>query len=184
MQHYPIYQPQSQSMIQQFLKKRPYCLLITAGEDGLSETGFFNPLVEDKSIYIHLHRQDRQLKQLQTSPKATLVFTDYHGYVPSYAKDAEDASFATMFYRFVQVRATAQRIEAPEEAAAILDRMMEHYQPEGGYRPLRDNLEFYRASLQMIHVLHFVVESLEAKWKMGQNRSASEQLLAHSFIHT
>lgn len=183
MQLYPIYQPQSDAMVQQFLRQRPYCLLITQEQPGPPHCGFFNPLVEDQKIYLHLHRQDPQLKELQANPEATLVFTDYHGYIPSYAKDPNDASFATMFYRFVQIRARMQRIDAREEAAAILDRMMKHYQPEGGYRPLQSNLEYYEPSLKMIDVLQFTIESLESKWKLGQNRSPQEQLAAHSFMH-
>ncbi|HET9236095.1 MAG TPA: FMN-binding negative transcriptional regulator [Oligoflexus sp.] len=184
MQLYPIYQPQSPSMVQQFLRQRPYCLLITSEHTGPPETGFFNPLVEDQNIYLHLHRQDPQLKQLQQNPQATLVFTDFHGYVPSYAKHPEDASFATMFYRFVQIRASARVIEAEHEAAAILDSMMKRYQPEGGYLPIQANLDFYGPSLKMITVLHFTIESLTSKWKLGQNRNPQEQLHAHSFMNT
>jgi predicted FMN-binding regulatory protein PaiB len=184
MQHYPIYQPQSDAMVHQFLRRRPYCVLITQESSGLPQCGFFNPLVEEPSLYLHLHRQDPQLKQLLANPEATLVFSDYHGYVPSYAKHPEDASFATMFYRFVQIRAKARRVEDRDEAAAILDRMMQHYQPEGGYRPLRDNIEFYESSLKMIDVLHFTMEHMTSKWKLGQNRTPLEQLTAHSFMHT
>src|SRR6478735_239882 len=104
MQHYPIYKPQSTDMVQQFLEQRPFCLLITQTVPGPPVTGFFNPLVEGSSIYLHLHRMDPQLQQLKENPEATLIFSDYHGYVPSYAKDPEDASFATMFYRFVDIR--------------------------------------------------------------------------------
>ncbi|HYX33735.1 MAG TPA: FMN-binding negative transcriptional regulator [Oligoflexus sp.] len=184
MQHYPIYQPQSPRMIQQFLEKRPYCVLITHEERGPPTTGFFNPLVEGESIYLHLHRQDPQLKQLQLHPDATLVFNDYHGYVPSYAKDPEDASFATMFYRFAEIRARGLVIDSMEESAAVLERMMQRYQPEGGYRSLIEHQEFYARSLPMIRVIHFKVESVQAKWKLGQNRTAIEQLYAHSFMHT
>lgn len=184
MQHYPIYQPHSPHMVQQFLRQRPFCLLITQEERGPPVTGLFNPLVESETIYLHLHFQDPQLKQLQQNGEATLVFSDYHGYVPSYARDPEDASFATMFYRFVQVRAQPQLIEDLQESASILDRMMQHYQPEGGYRPLQDNLEFYGSSLRMIRVVRFTAKSLQSKWKLGQNRSATEQLYAHSYMHT
>lgn len=184
MQHYPIYQPQSAAMVQKFLRQRPYCVLITQGQPGPPETGLFNPLVEDASIYLHLHRQDSQLKQLQINPAATLVFTDYHGYVPSYAKDPNNASFATMFYRFVEVQAHMRPLDTPEEAAAVLDRMMQRYQPEGGYQPLSSHLEYYADSLKMIAVLEFKVLSLKSKWKLGQNRKPNEQLLAHSWLDT
>ncbi len=184
MQHYPIYQPQSEAMVQQFLRQRPYCLLITGGHPGPPDTGFFNPLVEDQKIFLHLHRQDPQWKQLQQNPEATLIFSDYHGYVPSYAKHPEDASFATMFYRFVQIRARVRSIEQQDEAASILDRMMERYQPEGGYLPLVTHLDFYGPSLQMIIVLEFTILSQTSKWKLGQNRNPQEQLHAHSFMHT
>jgi predicted FMN-binding regulatory protein PaiB len=183
MQHYPIYQTQSPEMMQRFLEQRPYCLLITQNSSGPPQSGLFNPLVEDSSLYLHLHRQDPQLRMLEAEPRATLVFTDYHGYVPSYAKHPEDASFATMFYRFVEVRARLQSIASPSEAAAILDRMMLRYQPEGGYRPVAENPSFYEKSLQMIAVLQFNIESTNCKWKLGQNRTAHEQLAAHSFIH-
>ncbi|WP_176736904.1 FMN-binding negative transcriptional regulator [Oligoflexus tunisiensis] len=184
MQHYPIYQPQSDAMIQQFLRQRPFCVLLTQGQPGPPHSGFFNPLVEDQSIYLHLHRQDPQLKELEQNPEATLIFLDYHGYVPSYAQDPDDASFATMFYRFVQIRARAKRVDVQADAAAILDRMMKHYQPEGGYLPLQSNLAFYEKSLHMIVLVHFTVESLESKWKLGQNRTPQEQLAAHGFMRT
>jgi hypothetical protein len=48
MQHYPIYQPQSAGMIQQFLRQKPFCLLLTQIQPEPPRTGFFNPLVEDQ----------------------------------------------------------------------------------------------------------------------------------------
>lgn len=182
MQYYPIYKPQSPDMMRQFLQQSPWCLLLTQDEACAPVTGMFNPLVEDTEIYLHLHRQDPQLKQLQKNPEAHLVFTSYHGYVPSYAKDPEDASFATMFYRFAQLQIRVTAVTDIKESAAILDRMMQRYQPEGGYQPLSGREEEYGPSLRMIQVLRCSVLAVQGKWKLGQNRTAEEQLRAHSFI--
>lgn len=168
-------------MVQQFMSQRPWCILITRDADQQPVTGMFNPLVETEHTWLHLHRQDPQLRHMIQEGSATLVFADYHGFVPSYAKDPENGSFATMFYRYVEVRVRAEALEDRQQSSQVLERMMQVYQPEGGYRPL-DDLDFYAASFNQIKVVRLTPVSQSSKWKLGQNRRPEEQLIAHSYL--
>jgi hypothetical protein len=54
----------------------------------------------------------------------------------------------------------------------------------GDFRKVAEHTSFYEKSLQMIAALKFTIESMGCKWKLCQNRTAHEQLAAHSFIHS
>lgn len=178
MQNYPIYKPKSDKSVEQFLRTRPWCMLITQDAAGVPQIGFFNPLKEGHIIYLHLHLQDPQLAAMKVDPHATMVFFDYHGFVPSYAKSEWDASFATMFYKSVTATCKAAMVAMQPEGARILQRMMEAYQPEGGYKPLTDQENGYQSSLDKIQVIALSIDRLDAKWKLGQNRDHGERLAA------
>ena len=53
--------------------------------------------------------------------------------IPSYAIDPERACPATTYYRAAEVRGRLERIDDPNEQAALMAAFMRRFQPEGGY---------------------------------------------------
>ncbi len=182
MQNYPMYVPEDSRCVERFLTTRDYCLLSTLDEAGNIEHGMFNPLVEGDVIFLHLHVMDPQLKSMRASGRADLVFFNYHGYVPSYARDEQDASYATMFYKFVQAHCSVTLVDMNLEGAAVLERMMKRYQPEGGYEPILPTNSLYKPSLKMIQVVACNIAKLTTKWKLGQNRNQEQRGRAFEFL--
>lgn len=178
MQGYPIYQPQNQKMVEGLFRTAPTCVLITGQDPG--STGLYNPLYLNGCLYLHLHHQDAQLAQLEKTGRGTLLFYHYHGFVPSYAKDDSNASFATMFYTYAEVEASSRIVEDDHEARLLLEHFMKRYQPEGGYKPLADTI--YDDSVAMIRIVAFQPKQILCKWKLGQNRNSEQRLQAWSFL--
>jgi uncharacterized protein len=182
MQFYSMYAPESEADCMQFVRQQNFCMLQTSGEDGAWQNGVFNHVMRDGFLYLHLHRADAQVADLRGSSHCKLVFFDYSGFVPSYAKSPTDASFATMFYRFAELSCHGEEVAAEADKAAVLDALMERFQPEGGYLKLADHQEEYRKTLAAIVVWRFAIAGVRSKWKLGQNRSPEERLRAFSLI--
>lgn len=182
MQFYPQYFPESEEVCMQFVATQKHCLVQTMDEGSEWHNGAFNPLYQDGYLYFHFHRADPQVAHLKKNPNCKVAFFDYSGFVPSYAKSPTDASFASMFYRFAELKCEASEVREEIQSAKILDSMMDRYQPEGGFERLVDHLEKYQKSLKIITVWRCRIVDARAKWKLGQNRTPAEQLRAWSLI--
>lgn len=94
--------------------------------------------------------------------------------IPSYFIDPERACPATTYYRAVQVHGPLESLEAPADKAAVLCRIMQKYQPEGGYTPIDSAHPLYERAVAGVLVFGVRLDRVEAKAKLGQNRSPEE----------
>lgn len=94
--------------------------------------------------------------------------------IPSYFIDPERACPATTFYRSAVAQGHLRRVDDLDDKAAIMQAFMERYQPEGGHVPITASDPRYRKALGALLVAELVPERLDAKWKLGQNRSPGQ----------
>jgi predicted FMN-binding regulatory protein PaiB len=66
-------------------------------------------------------------------------------------------------------------IEDPAEKCAILNLLMEKYQPEGRYRRLSPEDEMYKKVLRATSVFALVPETMTGKFKLAQQKSEEER---------
>jgi transcriptional regulator len=88
--------------------------------------------------------------------------------------------FATAYHRTVIFECTAEVSDDPEVLAAQQQRLMAHYQPEGGHTPVATEHAMYRGPFKEICALTLTVRARKVKWKLAQNRDRTrrEHLIA------
>jgi uncharacterized protein len=73
------------------------------------------------------------------------------------------------------VRGRCRFIEDPTEKCAVLNLLMEKYQPEGRYRRLSAEDEMYKKVLRMTGAFALIPETMAGKFKFAQQRSEDDR---------
>ncbi len=75
-------------------------------------------------------------------------------------------------YISVIIKGNASIVSDKEEKTNALNGLMEKYQPEGGYEPIRPDMDV----LKEVEVIKIVPESLRGKYKIGQNMDMKSRI--------
>jgi nitroimidazol reductase NimA-like FMN-containing flavoprotein (pyridoxamine 5'-phosphate oxidase superfamily)/GNAT superfamily N-acetyltransferase len=94
--------------------------------------------------------------------------------IPSYFVDPQRACPATTYYESVQIHGVIERVQEADAKAKALTALMDRFQPEGGHAPIDPYNELYRKAVAGIMVCQVSLEKMEAKGKLGQNRTDQE----------
>ena len=94
--------------------------------------------------------------------------------IPSYFIDPERACPATTYYQSVQARGMLVEVTDLEEKAAVVEALMQKYQPEGKYEPLSPTSPLYKKALKGLLVYGVRVEAISGKVQSGQRRKGEE----------
>ena len=144
--------------------------LVTVGPDGMPHIGLY-PFVRDAgTVDLHLVRADEQVADLRARPACVFEVDEVLGVIPSYWVHAQYAGSATAYHRTVIYECVATVIEDPEAIAAQQRRLLDRYQPEGGYRPLDPMDPLYRGALAQLAAVKLRITRCRPKFKLGQNR--------------
>ncbi len=144
--------------------------LVTVGPEGMPHIGLY-PFVHDvQTVDLHLVRADEQIADLRERPACVFEVDDVLGVIPSYWVHAEYAGSATAYHRTVIYECVASVTEDPEAIAAQQRRLLDRYQPEGGYRPLDPGDPLYRGALGQLAAVTLRITRCRPKFKLGQNR--------------
>ena len=143
--------------------------------DGQPHIGLYPFLFLGATIEMHLHRADEQLADLRANQKCAFEVDEIHGTIPSHWVHPTNAMFATAYHRTVIFECDAEISEDPEVLAAQQQRLMAHYQPDGGYKPVTTDHAMYRGPFKEISALTLTVRARKVKWKLAQNRDRREQ---------
>jgi predicted FMN-binding regulatory protein PaiB len=144
--------------------------LVTAGADGQPHLGLYPFVHLGATLEIHLHRRDEQLADLRANPRCAFEVDEIHGTIPSHWTHPANAMFATAFHRAVIFECDAQISEDPGVLAAQQQRLMERFQPDGGFEPVSAGHAMYRGPFEQIAALTLTVRERKVKWKLAQNR--------------
>ena len=82
---------------------------------------------------------------------------------------------ATAYHRTVTFECRVTTDEDGSALAAQQNRIMQRYQPEGGYRTIDAGDEMYAGMLGMLVALRLEVVVCRAKFKLAQNRSDQQR---------
>src|SRR5262245_37161943 len=146
--------------------------LVTVGPDGTPHIGLY-PFVRDgETVDLHLVRADEQIADLRERPTCVFELDDVLGVIPSYWVHKEYAGSATAYHRTVIFECAASINEDPAAIAAQQRRLLDRYQPEGGYRPLDPADPLYRGALAQLAAVRLQITRCRPKFKLGQNRPA------------
>ncbi|MBI5179446.1 MAG: pyridoxamine 5'-phosphate oxidase family protein [Nitrospinae bacterium] len=92
--------------------------------------------------------------------------------IPSYWIAEKYACPATIFFKSVHIKGKGSVVEDAREKAEALQKLMEKYQPEGGFAPITPDDPLYQKPLAETAVFRIDPEQTEVKSKFAQNRPA------------
>jgi transcriptional regulator len=170
MMFYDYYADIPDGVLREFVNKQELGRLITSGASGQPHIGLYPFVLLDDCIEMHLHRDDEQLRDLVENPRCAFEVDEIHGTVPSHWIHASNAMFATAYHRVVIFECTAEVSDDAEVLAAQQQRLMAHYQPDGGHTPVTTEHAMYRGPFKDIRALTLRVQARKVKWKLAQNR--------------
>ncbi|MEU9124788.1 FMN-binding negative transcriptional regulator [Streptomyces sp. NPDC048506] len=127
----------------------------------------------------HLARPNPIWGALADRPTVLLSVVDDYVFIPGPWQATEEQppehGVPTSFYAAVQLTCTAHVVDDPEAKAALLQRQMGHFQPDGGSAPVTADRAPYGRLLSGIRGLRLEVREVRAKFKYGGKRSESVQ---------
>jgi len=160
--------------LREFVTGQQLGRLVTANPEGQPHIGLYPFVFLGSSIEIHLHRADEQLADLAANFRCAFEVDEVFGSIPSHWIHASNAMFATAYHRTVIYECEAAVSDDPELLAAQQQRLMQHYQPEGGHQPVSHDHAMYRGAFNVIRAVTLTVRTRKVKWKLGQNRKPEE----------
>jgi transcriptional regulator len=164
-----------------FLRAHSFATLVTVGPDGAPRATHLPFLVEGEPgdglrLVGHLAKANRQADDLASagSTAALVIFQGPHAYVsPVHYEKPE--SVPTWNYVAVHAYGAVTILESDVAKRRVVDAMVRHYDP--GYAARHEALpdEFLNAKLKGIVAFEMVVERVEARYKLSQDRTANER---------
>ncbi|MGW3121936.1 FMN-binding negative transcriptional regulator [Streptomyces sp. NPDC001107] len=127
----------------------------------------------------HLARPNPLWPALEADPDVVLSVVDDYVYVPGPWQAPPDAppehGVPTSFYAAVQLRCRAHVVDDPAEKAALLNRQVGHFQPEGGSAPVAADEAPFGRFLAGIRALRLEVVDVRAKFKYAGHKPQEVQ---------
>lgn len=135
---------------------------------------------KNDAIYFHGSQTGRKIDLLKINANASFSIVKSYSVIPSYFS-SEDmlACPATHFFCSVLIDGTVKFVTAYDEKVLAIELLMQKLQPEGGYKPLSE--EIYRTIIDKTNVLKLTAETLSGKCKIGQHLSEErlERIIEH-----
>ncbi|ARF54070.1 FMN-binding negative transcriptional regulator [Streptomyces gilvosporeus] len=132
-----------------------------------------------REVITHLARPNPLWRALEEHPTVLLSVVDDYAFIPGlWQADVDEPpehGVPTSFYAAVQLTCTAHVVDDPEAKAALLQRQLGHFQPEGGSAPVRAGQAPYGRQLSGLRGLRLEVQEVRAKFKYAGKRSEAVQ---------
>jgi len=140
-------------------------------DEGTPVLRTFNAVVVDERLCFHGADDGEKLGLLGRPVVASCE--EIVAQVASYWMHPENACPASTYYVSAFAEGRIVRIDDPARKALVLTRLMERFQPEGGYVPITHDDTRYRKMVEQLLVVELVPTRVYAKQKLGQHHGAS-----------
>jgi len=155
----------SKEKIIEFLSSQQTGRISSIDENGYPQIIPMNFVFINDVVYMHSHIKGEKLENIKRNQKVGFEVDKSLEFLPSYFSDPTDASLADTLYISVIIKGNASIILDKEEKTTALNGLMKKYQPEGGYEPIKPEMDV----LDEVVVIKIVPESLRGKYKIGQH---------------
>ena len=162
----------SKEKIIEFLSSQQTGRISSIDEDGYPQIIPMNFVYISDVIYMHSHVRGEKLDNIRRSQKVGFEVDKNLEFLPSYFSDPTDASLADTLYISVVIKGNASIVSDKEEKTTALNGLMKKYQPEGGYEPIKPEMDV----LDEVVVIKIVPKSLRGKYKIGQNMDMKSRI--------
>ena len=162
-------------VIRQFICENSFGLLLSITDGFIQDTHTPFVFSEDgQQLLGHIARANAQWRGWESNPSAKVIFSGPHSYIsPRYYKS--DFAVPTWNYTAVSVSGRITLIEDTESQLDFLDRLTAANENSDDPWSLDRNDERYLNLLSGIVVFSVEVDSVEATFKLNQNKSAEDQ---------
>ena len=155
----------SKEKIIEFLSSQQTGRISSIDENGYPQIIPMNFVFINDVIYMHSHIRGEKLDNIRRNQKVGFEVDKSLEFLPSYFSDPTDASLADTLYISVVIKGNGSIVSDREEKTTALNGLIKKYQPEGGYEPIKPEMDV----LNEVEVIKIVPESLRGKYKIGQN---------------
>src|SRR5256714_14506091 len=90
----------------------------------------------DKTVLLHLARANPVWKAIEERPRALLSVFGAYTFIPGHWNQ-DEYGVPTSYYAAVQLACDVEVVDDPARVAAILERQLRHFQPEGQNTPVQ-----------------------------------------------
>ena len=162
----------SKEKIIEFLGSQQTGRIASIDENGFPQIIPMNFVFINDTVYMHSHIRGEKLDNIRRNQKAGFEVDRSLEFLPSYFSDPTDASLADTLYISVVIKGNASIVSDKDEKTIALNGLMEKYQPEGGYEPIKPDMDI----LKGVEVIKIIPESLRGKYKIGQNMDMKSRI--------
>jgi len=162
----------SKEKIIEFLSSQQTGRISSIDENGYPQIIPMNFVFINDVVYMHSHIKGEKLENIKRNQKVGFEVDKSLEFLPSYFSDPTDASLADTLYISVVIKGNANIILDKEEKTTALNGLMKKYQPEGGYEPIKPDMDV----LNEVEVIKIVPESLRGKYKIGQHMDRKSRI--------
>ena len=162
----------SKEKIIEFLSSQQTGRISSIDENGYPQIIPMNFVYISDVIYMHSHVRGEKLDNIRRNQKVGFEVDKNLEFLPSYFSDPTDASLADTLYISVVIKGNASIVSDKEEKTTALNGLMKKYQPEGGYEPIKPEMDV----LDEVVVIKIIPKSLRGKYKIGQNMDMKSRI--------
>jgi len=162
----------SKEKVVEFLSSQQTGRISSIDENGFPQIIPMNFVFINDAVYMHSHIRGEKLDNIKRNQKVGFEVDKNLEFLPSYFSDPIDASLADTLYISVIIKGNATIVSDKEEKTIALNGLMEKYQPEGGYEPIKPDMDV----LKGVAVIKIIPESLRGKYKIGQNMDMKSRI--------
>jgi len=172
MQLVGILEIKSHEKIKQFLNEEHVGRISSIDVNGYPQIIPMNFVFLNDAIYMHSHVKGEKLDNISKNNKVGFEADRELEFLPSYFEDPHNAGLADTLYISVVIKGNASIVSNKEEKTIALNGLMKKYQPEGGYEPIKPDMDV----LKGVEVIKIVPGSLRGKYKIGQNMDMKSRI--------
>ena len=158
--------------IKEFLNEEHVGRISSIDKNGFPQIIPMNFVFLNDVIYLHSHVKGEKLDNISRNNKVGFEADRELEFLPSYFEDPHDASLADTLYISVVIKGIGSFVIDRKEKTLALNGLMEKYQPEGQYDPIKSDMQV----LDIVTVIKITPQSIHGKYKIGQNMNSADRL--------
>ena len=127
-----------------------------------------------EEVLLHLAKPNPVWQALAERPRALLSVFGAYTFIPGHWNQ-DEYGVPTSYYAAVQLACDVEVVDETARVAAILERQLAHFQPEGKHAPVEPGDNRYGDQLPFIRGIRMTITDVRAKMKFGSNRTVQHR---------
>ena len=159
--------------IKEFLNDEHVGRISSIDVNGFPQIIPMNFVFLNNAIYMHSHVKGEKLDNISRNEKVGFEADRELEFLPSYFEDPHNAALADTLYISVVIKGIGSFVSDRNEKTLALNGLMQKYQPEGNYDPLKPDMRV----LDAVSVIKVTPQSLHGKYKIGQHMNSNDRVI-------